>query len=145
MNQVEAWHGGWPRPWPHCIRWGPSFPSLKGAQPPSPIFGLCLLVPLGREVGLDPGNIVLGGHPALSPKKGAQQSPRPMSIVAKRSPISATAKHLLFFIFRPSLSTVQSCIFSQPSTSIRTSLLTYSGACSEFFTKSMLLILSLPY
>jgi len=23
-NQDETWHAGRPRPWPHCIRWGPS-------------------------------------------------------------------------------------------------------------------------
>jgi len=32
MDQGETWHGGRPRPWPHCVTWGPSFPSLKGAQ-----------------------------------------------------------------------------------------------------------------
>ena len=39
--------------------------------------------PLGMEVDLDPGHIVLDGDPA-SPAKGAQQPPsfRPMSIVA---------------------------------------------------------------
>jgi len=26
---------GRPRPWPHCVRWGPSYPALKGAQPPN--------------------------------------------------------------------------------------------------------------
>jgi len=46
-------------------------------------------------VSLGPGHIVLDGNPA-PPRKGAQQTPtfRPMSIVAKRSPISATAKLL---------------------------------------------------
>ena len=47
-------------------------------------------------VGLGPGHVVLDRHPA-PPRKGAQQPfPifRPMSIVAKRSPISATAEHL---------------------------------------------------
>jgi len=46
MDQNETWHRGRPRPWPHCIRWGPSSPSRKGAQPP--IFGPCLLWPNGR-------------------------------------------------------------------------------------------------
>ena len=48
------------------------------------------------EVGLGPGHIVLDGDPAL-PFKGAQLPPPnfwPMSIVAKRSPISATVEHL---------------------------------------------------
>jgi len=52
----------------------------------------------GTEVGLDPGHSVLDGDPALS-QKGAQQpfTFRTMSIVVKRSPISATAE-LLFMI-----------------------------------------------
>jgi len=52
-------------------------------------------MPLGTEVGLVPGDIMLDGDPAL-PRNGAQQpsSFRPMSVVAKRSPISATAEHL---------------------------------------------------
>jgi len=52
-------------------------------------------MPLGTELGLGPGHIVLDRNPA-SPRKGAQQTPtfRPISIVAKRSPISATAKLL---------------------------------------------------
>jgi len=52
---------------------------------------------LGMDVGLGPGHIVLDGDPALPfPKKG-DTAPhfRPMSIVAKRSPISATAELLL--------------------------------------------------
>jgi len=51
-------------------------------------------MPLGTKVGLCPGHIVLHGHPA--PPKGAQPATnfRPMSIVAKRSPISAAAEHL---------------------------------------------------
>jgi len=55
-------------------------------------------MPLGMEVGLDPGHIVLDGDPAL-PQKGAQQplTFRTMFIVVKRSPISATAE-LLFMI-----------------------------------------------
>jgi len=52
-------------------------------------------MPLGVEVGLGTGHIVLDGDPA-PPRRGAQQ-PAPtfprMSIVAKLSPISA-AEHL---------------------------------------------------
>ena len=58
-------------------------------------------MPLDTEVsfhiGLGPGDIVLDGDPT-PPRKGAQQPPptfRLMSIVAKRSPISATAELLL--------------------------------------------------
>jgi len=51
---------------------------------------------LGTEVGLGLGDIVLDGDPAPSPQKEAQPPPTfwLMSIVGKRSPISATAKHL---------------------------------------------------
>jgi len=50
------------------------------------------------EVGLGPGDIVLDGDPAPPATEGGTAAPptfRPMSIVAKRSPISATAKLLL--------------------------------------------------
>jgi len=53
---------------------------------------------LGTEVGLTPGHIVLDGNPALPRPERAQQPPptfRPMSIVAKRSPVS----ELLSFCF----------------------------------------------
>jgi len=49
----------------------------------------------GTEVGLGPGDIVLDGEPAPPPAAERAQHPptfRPMSIVAKRSPISATAE-----------------------------------------------------
>jgi len=29
----ETWHTGRSRPWPHCVRWGPSSPSPKGTAP----------------------------------------------------------------------------------------------------------------
>jgi len=69
-DQDETWQAGRPRLWPHCVRWGPSIPSLKGAQPP--IFGPYPLQPngytdqdaTGMEVGLGPGDFVLDGDPA---------------------------------------------------------------------------------
>jgi len=64
-----------PRPRRRYVRWGRSSPSpLKGAQPP--VFGPCLLWPLGTKVDLGPGHTVLDGDPA-PPAKGAQQ-PRPL-------------------------------------------------------------------
>jgi len=53
---------------------------------------------LGAEVVLGPGHIVLDGDPAPRTERGTAAAPtlRLMSIVAKWSPISATAK-LLFF------------------------------------------------
>jgi len=51
---------------------------------------------LGTEVGLGPGHIVLDGDSATPAQKGGTPlNFRPMSIAVKRSPISATAEHLL--------------------------------------------------
>jgi len=49
---------------------------------------------LGREVGLSPSDIALDGEPASPPQWGTDPNFRPMPIVTKRSPISATAEHL---------------------------------------------------
>jgi len=57
-------------------------------------------MPLGNEIGLGPGHIVLDGDAApLPPKKGSTPAPtfQPMSIV-KQSPISAAAELLFVFI-----------------------------------------------
>jgi len=58
-------------------------------------------MPLGMEVGLGPGDIVLDGDPAPLPTERGTVAPThtfwPMSIVAKRSPTSAAAE--LFFWF----------------------------------------------
>jgi len=45
-DQDETWHAGRPRPWSHCVRWGPSSPSSKGHSP-HPLFGPYLLRPNG--------------------------------------------------------------------------------------------------
>ena len=45
MDEDKTWLAGRPRPWPHCVRWGPRSPSPKWAQPP--IFGPYLLWPNG--------------------------------------------------------------------------------------------------
>ena len=59
MDQDATWYGGRPRPRPHGVRWGSSFPlPRKRHSSPSPYF-------------------------------------RPMSVVAKQSPISASAEQLL--------------------------------------------------
>jgi len=96
MDQDETWHACRPRPWPHCVRWWPSSPSPKGAQPP--IFGAYLLWPNGWMDGLRCHFVwryasarprplcVRWGPSSPSPKRGRPQTPnfRPMSIVAKR-------------------------------------------------------------
>jgi len=61
MDQDETWHAGRPRPWPHSVRWGPSFPSPKGAQPP--IFGPYPLQPNGC---IDHDATWYGGRPQPS-------------------------------------------------------------------------------
>ena len=101
----ETWRAGRPRPWPHCIRWGPSSPSPKGHSHPFLVHICCgrmarwIQMPLGTEVGLGPDHIVLdGAHPPKNKggERGTAPNFRPISIVAKRSPISATAERLFF-------------------------------------------------
>jgi len=83
---------------------GDPAPPMKGHSPNFSVHVYCgqtagwIKMPLGTEVGLGPDYIVLDGNPALnSPLKGstAPSNFRLMSIVAQRSPISATAEHLL--------------------------------------------------
>ena len=77
-DQDETRHAGRPRPWPHCVRWGPSSPPLKGHSPPqfSAHFycgqtAACIKMPLGIELGLGPGDFVLDGDPVAPPQEGA--------------------------------------------------------------------------
>jgi len=51
---------------------------------------------LGMELGLSPGDFVLGGDPAPLPKRGRGSLPnfRPLSIVAKR--LDASTCHLVW-------------------------------------------------
>jgi len=96
MDQVATWYGGRPQPRPHCFRWGPSSPKSGTAVHQFSAHVYCsqtaewIRIPLGTEVGLGPGDIVLNGDSA-PPRKGAQQAPifGPCYTVAKRSPISA--------------------------------------------------------
>ena len=76
-DQDETWHAGRPRPWPHCVRWGLSSPSPKGAQSPQFSAHICcgqmaawIKMSLGMEQGLGPGDFVLDGDPALPSQKG---------------------------------------------------------------------------
>jgi len=80
IHQDATWYGGRPRPRRHCIRCRPSSPSCppqkKGGTPP--IFGpyllgqtaICIRIPVGTEVGLSLGDIVLDGDPARPSLKG---------------------------------------------------------------------------
>jgi len=104
MNQDTTWYGGRPRPWPHCIRWGPSSPPQRGTAPTQFSAYICCgqmaawtKMPLGMELGQSPGDFVLDGDPALpSPKRGLPNF-RPISIVAKRLHASQSSQcHLLW-------------------------------------------------
>jgi len=100
MDQNETWHAGRPRP--HCVTWGLSSPAPKGAQPP--IFGPYLLWPNGW---MDQDATWYGGRPQprphcvtwepAHPQRCTALQFRPMSIVAKWSPISATAEYVFYF------------------------------------------------
>jgi len=57
-----------------------------------------ITMPLSKEVGLGPGDIVLDGDPAPPRERGtAAPTFRTASTVAKRSSISVTAELLLHF------------------------------------------------
>ena len=94
-----------------CLGLGPGHNVLyENPAPPSPTghslqfsaYVCCgqtagwIKVPLGMEVGLGPVHIVLDGDPPPLPQTGTTFNSWPMSIVAKRSPISATAEHLVY-------------------------------------------------
>ena len=76
MHQDTTWYGGRPQSGRHCVRWGPSFPPEKGVGAPNfrilsivtktPV---CIRIPLGTEVGLSLGDIVLDGDLASLPLK----------------------------------------------------------------------------
>jgi len=81
-DQDETWHAGRPRPWPQCVKRGPSFSSPKGAQLPHFSAHICcdqmaawITMPLGIEVGLGPGDFVFDGNPATPRKKGTPTPP----------------------------------------------------------------------
>jgi len=83
----SRWYGA--RPWsrPHCVRCGPR-PPERGTHPAKFLAHVCcgetagwIKMPLGREVGLCPVNIVLD---QLPPKGHSHPNFRPMSVVAKR-------------------------------------------------------------
>jgi len=103
MDQDATWYDGRLRPGQHCVICGPSS-TPKGH---SPQFSARLLWPNGwmnQDANWYEGRTrsrlycVLHGDPAPPPQKKGSTAPnfRSMSIVAKRSPISATAEHLFY-------------------------------------------------
>jgi len=80
MDQGATWYGGRPQPRRHCVRWGPSSPSLKGHSPHFSVNVSCgqtvewTKMPLCMEQGLGPADFVFDEDPA-SPEKRAQPQP----------------------------------------------------------------------
>jgi len=106
MDQDATWYGSRRRPRPHCVRRELSSRHGRGttALPYFSIHVYCgqtagwIRIPLGTEVGIVPGDIVLDGDSASPTERGtAAPTFWPMSIVSKRSPISATAE--FFFVY----------------------------------------------
>jgi len=89
MDQDAIWYGG--RPWHrrHCARLRPSSPK-KGHSPQFSAdvccgqTAVCIRIPLGTEVGLSLGDIVLDEDPAPPPLRGHSPHFQPMSVVVKR-------------------------------------------------------------
>jgi len=82
MDQDETWRASRPRPWSHCVRWGPSYPSPKGHSPP--IFGPYLSRPNGcmdqdatwYGARPRPRRLYVRWGPRSLPTKGAQPPPQ---------------------------------------------------------------------
>jgi len=106
MDQDATWYDGRPRPGQHCLTCGHSS-TPKGHS--SHNFGQCLLWPNGwmyQDATSYKGRPRPRPHcvtwePRSPSQNGHSPYFRPMSIVAKRSPISATAKHLLLYLWPP--------------------------------------------
>jgi len=70
MDQDETWHGGTPRPWPHLLHGEAAPRPPKGHSRQFTTHTACgqtaqgIKMPLGMEVGLDPGDIVFYGGPS---------------------------------------------------------------------------------
>jgi len=82
MNQDATWYRGRPRSRRYCVAWGTSSrPQNRGQSPnfrPMSIVAKRLAngMPLGMEVGLSPGLIVLDVDPAPPTKKGHSPPPQ---------------------------------------------------------------------
>jgi len=76
MDQDATWYGSRPRSTRLCVRWGPRSPPQKGIKAPNYRLMFIVVKRLHgsswhlHEVGLSPGDFVLDGHPAPSPKGG---------------------------------------------------------------------------
>ena len=104
MHQDATWYRGRHQPRRLCVRWGPSSPSPKRAQPP--IFGPC---PLWLNGWMDEDATWYGSRPRPRPHCVRQGPSFPAGhnssplfgpcLLWPRSPISATAELVLFSVF----------------------------------------------
>ena len=101
MDQDGTWHGAEPQSRPHCRRRGPSSSHQKTAQLHHFLVHVfcgqtagCIKMPLGVEVGLGRGHIMLDEDPAPLPKRGQSPNFRAISIVAQR--LDASRCHLVW-------------------------------------------------
>ena len=102
MDQGVTWYEGRPRPRQLCVRWGPSYPLQKRAQPPTQFSAhvYCsqmagwMEMQLGTEVDNGPGHNVLDGVPALR-ERGTAAPLFGTCLLWPWSPISAIAELLL--------------------------------------------------
>ena len=98
IDQDATWYGGRPQPWRQYVRWEPSSSSKKSTAAPT-------FRPRPIVVKRLDGSRCHKGRPwprphcvrwgPISPKVAQPPNFWPMSTVAKRSPNSATAEHLL--------------------------------------------------
>jgi len=106
IDQDATWCGGRLRPRPHSVRWRPSSHLKRGT---APLFGPCLLWPNGwmdQDATWYKGRPRPGQHcvwcgSSSIPKGQSPPNFRPMCIVVKRSPISATVEHEHLFELIP--------------------------------------------
>jgi len=85
IDHDETWCGGRPQPGHIALDGDPALPSLKGQTGQSPQFSnnvYCgqtadwIKMPLGTEIGLSPGDIVLDGDPSSLPLTKGDTSPQ---------------------------------------------------------------------
>ena len=115
MDQDATWHGGRPRPRPHCVKWRPSSLPPKGA--PQSHFSAGVYSWLNQrlngslngsgyhftEVGLGPGDAVLDGDPVFSPTERGTPAPTFRSTLlwhGRPSQLLLSSEHLYNFILR---------------------------------------------
>jgi len=123
MDQDATWYSDRPQPRRHCVRWGPSCLPKKGNRSPQfsahVYYGQTagwIKMPLGTEIGLGPGDIVLDWDPAPLPAKKGHSSPHFLAQVRlypSAFVICALKNYLLTYLVwpngRPSQQLLSSC------------------------------------